>query len=116
MAAPSPTIGAVARCRGALVTCPMRLPTLKDADMPEISPEHKERLARLMGLVQKTTILAMSMPEAEREAYLQRRAIEYESDALSVGASPDLARGWSANMDSWVRSTVAIVRDPGGRG
>src|SRR5262249_5237849 len=95
--------------------CTIRAPTLKDADMSEISPEHKERLARLMGLVQKTAVLAISMPDAEREAYLQRRAIEYESDALSAGASPDLAKGWSANMDAWVRSTVAIVRDPGAR-
>jgi hypothetical protein len=85
------------------------MPTLS-----EMSQEHKERLARLMGLVQKTAILAISMPEAEREAYLQRRAMEYESDALSIGASHDLAKGWSANMDAWVRSTVGIVRDPGG--
>ena len=81
--------------------------------MSEISAEHKERLARLMGLVQKTAILAISMPDAEREAYLQRRAVEYESDALSIGANLELAKGWSANMDAWVRSTVSIVRDQG---
>jgi hypothetical protein len=67
-----------------------------------------------MSVVQKTALHALSLPEADREAYLQGIRPDYEIAALASGMTDQQAKSFATQLDIWVRSMINIVRNTGG--
>lgn len=71
---------------------------------------------RMLALVQKTAMLAVEMPPAEREKYLSEKKAQYLEDARSVSGSESFAQLCASKMDEWVRAMVQIIEQSGSAG
>ena len=76
--------------------------------------DKKENAGRILALITSTAMHALEKTSKEREGYLVMRRKDYFNDAISTGASDDVAQEWVQLMDKMVRDLIGLIERSGG--
>ncbi len=76
--------------------------------------EKNDDTERLLGLVNEIAMVALGLPEDQREHYLLNQREGHLENAISLGTPPEKAKELAAQMDEWTRAAIGIIERSGG--